>query len=284
MIPGMAAGGQVTQHLAYGDVVAQPNLGANLNFPAANVQMPVSPIAPRQDAQGKPKSHLADALSGNNSAVPQQDPFEKAGSGIGTNIAKGVGSIFGKGTPSPGSYTPDQQMSNGAANAQGQAVENNNRLWADTAKANGQEIDLANYDQGGSIGYDMSGQSPNPNAPTADGGKEEGGGPMDMVKKLLPLAMMALSKGGKVPAMVSPGEIYLPPKEAEKVAKGKKSPMEGERIPGKAAVAGNDLRNDTVPKTLEEGGIVIPRSDSMDKDKAAAFVAAHFKRKGLSRG
>lgn len=87
----------------------------------------------------------------------------------------------------------------------------------------------------------------------------------------------AFAKGGKVPAMVSPGEIYLKPKEAAKVAKGKESPMKGEKIPGKAAVKGNSLQNDTVPKTLEAGGVVIPRSvfDSKNPHKEASkFVAA----------
>lgn len=97
--------------------------------------------------------------------------------------------------------------------------------------------------------------------------------------------LAALSKGGRVPAMVSPGEISLSPKEAAAVVDKGKSPMKvGERIPGKAKVPGNSLKNDTVPKTLEEGGIIIPRSAAGNEDKAAAFVAAHFKRKGLRRG
>ena len=69
------------------------------------------------------------------------------------------------------------------------------------------------------------------------------------------------ARGGPVPAMVSPGERYLPPREVDKVAAGKKSPLEaGVKIPGKAKVKGDSLKNDTVPKTLEEGGIVLPRS------------------------
>lgn len=89
-----------------------------------------------------------------------------------------------------------------------------------------------------------------------------------------------LAKGGKVPALVSPGERYLAPREVSEVAKGKKSPMKaGEKIPGKPKVAGakNSYENDTVPKTLEEGGIVIPRSITQGKNaekKAHAFVSA----------
>lgn len=92
----------------------------------------------------------------------------------------------------------------------------------------------------------------------------------------------AMAKGGKVPALVSPGERYLPPSEAKKVVEGKKSAMKaGEKIPGKPKVAGakNSYANDTVPKTLQEGGIVIPRSVTQGKDaqsQAHKFVAAHF--------
>ena len=90
-----------------------------------------------------------------------------------------------------------------------------------------------------------------------------------------------MANGGQVPAMVSPGEIYLPPKAAEKVASGKESPMKaGERIPGKAAVKGDSYANDTVPKTLQEGGIVIPRHAVGSEAEAMAFVKAHFNSRG----
>lgn len=92
-----------------------------------------------------------------------------------------------------------------------------------------------------------------------------------------------MARGGQVPAMVSPGEIYLPPSQAKQVAAGKASPMEGEKIAGQAKVKGDSLKNDTVPKTLEAGGIVIPRSVVNGKDaakKAAAFVTAHLAKHG----
>jgi hypothetical protein len=92
-------------------------------------------------------------------------------------------------------------------------------------------------------------------------------------------AVMVAAKGGKVPALVSPGEIYLKPKDVKEVAKGKKSPLDGEKIPGKAKVKGakNSYANDTVPKTLDEGGIILPRSVTQSKTPgkdAAAFVEA----------
>lgn len=99
-----------------------------------------------------------------------------------------------------------------------------------------------------------------------------------------PAQMMA--SGGKVPAMVSPGEQYLAPKDVEKVKKGSNPLKVGEHIPGKPKVKGNSYTNDTVPKTLEAGGIVIPNSIMQSKDaakKAAEFVAAHLKQKSLKK-
>lgn len=96
---------------------------------------------------------------------------------------------------------------------------------------------------------------------------------------------MGSAEGGKVPAMVSPGEKYLKPKDVKKVEKGA-NPMEvGETIPGKPRVGGakNDYANDTVPKTLESGGIVLPRSVTKSKDpgKAASdFVNAILAKQG----
>lgn len=93
-------------------------------------------------------------------------------------------------------------------------------------------------------------------------------------------AASGFSKGGKVPALVSPGEGYLPPSKVAKVAKskdkGKAALKEAERIPGKAKVEGDSYANDTVPKTLEAGGIVLPRHVTQAKDpakEAAKFVS-----------
>lgn len=93
--------------------------------------------------------------------------------------------------------------------------------------------------------------------------------------------------GGKVPAMVSPGEIYLKPEQAKKVAEGKANPKKiGEKIKGKAKVPGDSLKNDTVKKNLDAGGVVIKRSVAMDDDvrKAAQFVAASLGKGALRRG
>lgn len=92
------------------------------------------------------------------------------------------------------------------------------------------------------------------------------------------------AKGGKVNALVSPGEVYLPPDKAKAVVNGKADPIkDGKRIPGKAEVKGNSVKNDTVPAKLEEGGIVIPREVLQSKNPssaAAKFVEAHLKKNG----
>lgn len=90
--------------------------------------------------------------------------------------------------------------------------------------------------------------------------------------------------GGKVQAMVSPGEIYVPPSKVEKVASGQESPQEaGKKFQGKAEVKGDSLKNDKIPTKLEEGGIVIPRSilDSKSPEKAATkFLLDALKKHG----
>jgi len=46
----------------------------------------------------------------------------------------------------------------------------------------------------------------------------------------------------------------------------------GEKIPGKAKVDGDSLKNDTVPALLSPGEIVVPRTAAKDPEKAAAFA------------
>jgi len=90
-----------------------------------------------------------------------------------------------------------------------------------------------------------------------------------------------MATGGKVPAMVSPGEKYLTPEQARDVLKGKENPLNGKTIPGKAKVKGDSYANDTVPVTLEEGGCVIPRSvlqSDQPMKNAIKFVHEHMKK------
>lgn len=95
-----------------------------------------------------------------------------------------------------------------------------------------------------------------------------------------------MAAGGKVPVVVSPGERYLNPNEAKEVASGQKGVKEvGTKIPGKAAVKGDSLKNDKVPIKAEEGGVVIPRSKELSpehQEEARKFVEALLKKHGDS--
>lgn len=133
------------------------------------------------------------------------------------------------------------------------------------------------------------------------------GGMLQNALKLAPLAILALKDGGrlckgphqshvanflhggmseKVPAMVSPGEVYLSPEKVRQVIHEGKNPLKiGEHIKGKAKVKGDSLKNDTVPKTLEEGGVVIPRHvmKKMSPEKAELFVHRAMARKKVGK-
>lgn len=96
----------------------------------------------------------------------------------------------------------------------------------------------------------------------------------------------AYAEGGTVPAMVSPGEKYLDPKAVSEVKKGANPMQVGETIPGKPKVGGakNDYANDTVPKDLKEGGLILPRSVTQAKNPqwaAHAFMKTHMANGGL---
>lgn len=88
----------------------------------------------------------------------------------------------------------------------------------------------------------------------------------------------AFLKGGSVDAVVSPGERVLSKKEAEEVRKEGKNPTKmGHKVPGKAPVEGNDIRNDIVDAKLKPGTVVVPRSVENSEDpelKGKEFIKA----------
>lgn len=187
---------------------------------------------------------------------------------IGTAIAgplgQGITGMFGNSTPTQGQTTMDNAANTGGTN-----------------------ID---WGSGGSQGESAPMESPGmfDVSQAAEGGmatKEGMQGPSSRVGKHFHGVAIPMAKGGKVPALVSPGERYLPPKAVKEVAKGKDPMKAGEKIPGKPKVKGakNDYKNDTVPKTLEEGGIVLPRSVTQAKHPhwaAHQFVSAIMAKQG----
>lgn len=99
------------------------------------------------------------------------------------------------------------------------------------------------------------------------------------------MGLLALAKGGEVDAMVSPGEQYLAPKDVKKIEKGADPLSVGEKIPGKAKHKGDNYANDTVPKKLEAGGIVLPKSVMESKHPhwaAHKFVSSIMAKHGKS--
>jgi hypothetical protein len=96
------------------------------------------------------------------------------------------------------------------------------------------------------------------------------------------------AKGGKVNALVSPGERIVQPSTAKAVANGKVDAMKTEKVPGKPNVPGakDSYANDTVPKKLAVGSIVIPRHITMGKNPsqdAARFVQAIIEKQGKKK-
>lgn len=94
------------------------------------------------------------------------------------------------------------------------------------------------------------------------------------------VANYLMSKGGPVPAMVSAGEVYLSPEKVEKVIQGDVDPAKiGHKFAGKAKVKGDSRKNDTIPATLEEGGVVIDRKNMGSAEKRKLFVHKAIARK-----
>lgn len=205
----------------------------------------------------------------------------------------------------------NQQVSNqmGATNAYTQAAQNNQQNllgnYNQIALGNSGALNAANaansQARNQTIGNVLGGAGAAMGLPKGAPGKAEGGmieapkGPRSRVGQhfqgiAMPSSVpaIALAQGGPVPAMVSPGEKYLSPEKVSEVKQGANPMSIGKEIPGKPKVGGakNSYANDTVPATLEEGGIVIPRSVTQSKDaekKAIAFVKAVMAKQGLKK-
>lgn len=209
---------------------------------------------PLQSSTPGPQSRVGKFFAGSSDAQPSNTAapltgMAQAGSTIGKGIVTGIGNLFS--SSSPAKQEPkisDEQL---AANNELSQMGGNEYIKPDAAAPDMSVFQNQDQSEVGSL-------------------------------------LGNYFKGGKVPALVSPGETYLTPSKAKEVAKKGKNPLAiGERIPGKPKVKGNSYANDTVPKTLEAGGIVIPNSIMQSKDaekRAAAFVRAHLAKSGSKRG
>lgn len=214
-----------------------------------------------QAAQGN-QGQLLNSLQGQNSVISgQQNAQTAANAGIaginaGAQNSATAGLASGLGSGLAAALVPGKASapSNSAVGAGGSGFGDNNQAFLNYAKAEGGLVKAMAE-----------------------------GGPVSALGQHFHKIKMA--KGGKVPAMVSPGEKIIDKKDVKAVAEGKKSPMSAKTVPGKAKVAGakNSYANDTVPKNLNEGDIVLPRSVTQSKDpakEAHKFVTEIMRKKG----
>ncbi len=221
--------------------------------------------------------------------------YSQIGQEQGQNLATNQGALGAQNNAVVGGTTATNQTNaqiagqNATANMQAISGIGQAAAGGGGGKAYGGEIKMAD---GGDIGAPMSPGKLNYTAPLDDHFKflsnvfhphmttdsVQTAGPDTSAPS--PDATMMAAKGGKVNALVSPGERFLKPEAVKKVAEGKADPIKaGEKIPGKPKVPGavDSYANDTVHKQLQEGGIVLPRSVTQSKDpskSAMDFVIA----------
>lgn len=285
-----ATGGQGVLGGVMGAVGSAFQLAKGGSVPAAKYATGgTTELAPVAPVNG-PRSSYGQMLAGQpgNTYNMQQNPASGLGS-IGTKaIIKGVksgyNSLFGDAPADPSKDTTTDI-------SKGTDPDNAERV---AYGANSSPVDAAAAQ--GQLDFNQSMQTQPPITEDIMGGgagdaAAEGAVGADATDAALTEgAEMLVAKGGRVPVMLSPGERQLSPKQAEKVVKQGANPMaEGKKVPGKPKVGGakNDYANDTYKTSAEPGSIIIPRSVTMSKDaekKAQAFVAAHFKQQGLSKG
>lgn len=88
------------------------------------------------------------------------------------------------------------------------------------------------------------------------------------------------AKGGKVPVVLSPGELKIPAHLVDAVARGKAKASEvGQRVPGKAKVKGDSLKNDNFPTMANEGDVIVKRTKADNDKDAREFLLAIKKEK-----
>lgn len=195
-----------------------------------------------QAAQSEQQNLLNAVAAHNNALVGSQDSVNKANSGIAGIAAQG-----------------QQKLMSNVLGAAGGAAGMANGGVVSKAYADGGEV------KSGSFLYQ---HATNPQASK------------DFVKGFKQAIGTPMAHGGKVPALLSPGEGYLPPDKVKQVVKGKADPVrDSKKVPGTAKVKGDSLKNDTVKASLDAGGIVIPRSvmnAKNPKKEAYKFIEAEL--------
>lgn len=236
--------------------------------------------APSVNDAKKPKSAVGNFLSGSTG----QPGMYQGSASFGAGLGAGIKSLFGSPAPVPGAPSP-------------MPTANDWSLYARTPEGAVPSPE-ANY----SMMKSMPNMVPlDPQAPSFNERQAAKGPDMGMpdaslyhsesAQPLPPKGTPPFAQGGQVKALLSAGERYLSPQKVEEVkARGNKpgdAIQAGEKIEGTAKVKGDSYANDTIPKTLEEGGIVLPRSVTQSKnapEEAAKFVRAYMAKGGLVGG
>jgi len=247
-------------------------IGSNNNARVSNSQQANSANAHIAHGVSTQQGNILGGVLGGLGSAAQMIPGMMGGSGDGGGLSSGDNaSGNGGGTSGPGQVPMANPFAKGGMVP---------KKYADGGEVDQQSGPRSNI---GKAFYNPSNSqvlAPVQQAPEeAEAAPQSQGSSGPNPMQLAQMAMMFAAHGGKVPAMVSPGERYLSPDKVEAVKQGANPIKVGEKIPGKPAVGGakNSYANDTVPKTLDAGGIVIPRSITQGKNapkKAAEFVAA----------
>jgi hypothetical protein len=114
----------------------------------------------------------------------------------------------------------------------------------------------------------------------------KGGHPSFVAQYLHGQVTPKMASGGKVPAIVSPKEVYLNPKQVKEVVERGADPMKiGHHFPGKDKVKHDSLKNDVIKTELDEGGVVLPihvtthkNASHLGRKFVEKTVAKHMKR------
>ena len=230
--------------------------------------------APVSGPQSKAGQYLKVAGSGQ-APSSQMSGAYRGGNAIGQAIGTGLKSVFGsKPATTPGGAEMPSESDVHASQYGAPGTTNENGLpTAQSTYDMYQSMPNAPAPDNAAIANRMANPQPDTNMGST--------GPA-------PQPPASLARGGKVPVMVSPGEKYLTPHQAQAAKAGKVNPLTaGKTIPGKAKVKGDSYSNDIIPAKLEKGGLVIPRSvlqSEAPMREAIKFVHAHMAKGGMVGG
>lgn len=149
---------------------------------------------------------------------------------------------------------------------------------------------FSKFANGFSAGYKNSAAASSPlsSAPSPIFGNVPTNSPMpqNMFSNInIPLTALSRAKGGSIPVMLSPGELRIHKKDVASVLEGRKKASEvGDRVPGKAKVKGDSLKNDTFATYANSGDVIVKRTKAQNDKDAREFLLEIEKEKARKNG